>query len=267
VIDLHAGRGHRVSASAERSEDRDGGAGGLPTRSAPQGRHLSRGHPRRRDLMKDRSPAEGERPSSASRRQGRQEQSVGSTRTPAATSRQCRVARGPGHLSGFGGGGASPIRRDDRFASAWRTRDERQKRLAAPGGAAAGRDRPRAQRATGSGGRCSARRSASSARTRSTTDFKDTKLPMPFQPERAKVLPRRIGHVRPVRQSCARRSCARQLALIPHTSPIGAYRAAAQQLPVVVRRGSHGRVTTSTRTHWALWQISMAARQISRRQW
>ncbi|MBI3047476.1 MAG: 30S ribosomal protein S18 [Acidobacteria bacterium] len=51
-------------------------------------------------------------------------------------------------------------------------------------------------------------------------NYKDTKLLMPFVPERAKILPRRISgtcalHQRKLRIAIMR---ARQLALIPHTS-------------------------------------------------
>jgi small subunit ribosomal protein S18 len=51
-------------------------------------------------------------------------------------------------------------------------------------------------------------------------NYKDTKLLMPFVPERAKILPRRISgtcamHQRKLRTALMR---ARQLALIPYTS-------------------------------------------------
>ena len=51
-------------------------------------------------------------------------------------------------------------------------------------------------------------------------NYKDTKLLMPFVPERAKILPRRISgtcamHQRKLRTAIMR---ARQLALIPYTS-------------------------------------------------
>jgi len=74
---------------------------------------------------------------------------------------------------------------------------------------------------TASAARCSgAARSASSSDKIDDINYKDVKLLMPFVPERAKILPRRISgtcalHQRKLRTAIIR---ARQLALIPYTA-------------------------------------------------
>ena len=75
---------------------------------------------------------------------------------------------------------------------------------------------------TVSAGRCSGRRKVCKFCSDKIDDinYKDVKLLMPFVPERAKVLPRRISgtcalHQRKLRTAIMR---ARQLALIPYTT-------------------------------------------------
>jgi small subunit ribosomal protein S18 len=92
-----------------------------------------------------------------------------------------------------------------------------------PGGGAGGRGRTGAQSKEGGQRRPMFRRRKVCKFCADKIDdinYKDTKLLMPFVPERAKILPRRISgtcamHQRKLRTALMR---ARQLALIPYTS-------------------------------------------------
>ena len=88
--------------------------------------------------------------------------------------------------------------------------------------AAAARARVSRERMASSAARCSARRKICKFCAEKIDDinYKDARLLMPFVPERAKILPRRISgtcalHQRKLRVAIMR---ARQLALIPYTS-------------------------------------------------